>query len=182
MKHIRKSIKNIHSHLLVTDTDTDTKKMRTDTDTKKFENGYGYGYKKIWERIRIRIQNNLRADTDTDTVLIIFTDIVSVDGYLYPSDPAKNTSKSCKVTPKSEIACLYGKTEFLKHNEFLVLMNLCITVPNWRISCLHGANWHVKSLCAWLRESEKIKSVSLPKNWNYFGGWELLKFQMFNFQ
>ena len=84
MKHIRKSNKNIHSHLLVTD-------MDTDTDTKKIENGYGYGYKKIWERIRIRIriQKNLRADTDTDTdtVLIIFTDIVSVDGYLYPSDP-----------------------------------------------------------------------------------------------
>ena len=63
--------------------------MITDTDTnpKKFQDGYGY--KKISGRIRIRMQKISRADTDTnkDTIFVVFTDTVSVDGYLYPSDP-----------------------------------------------------------------------------------------------
>ena len=83
--------KNIHIKLLlvlITDTDTDT-------NTKKFQDGYGYGYKNILGRIQIRIQKNFRTDTDTQKFqdgygysFVIFTDTVSVDGYLYPSDPA----------------------------------------------------------------------------------------------
>jgi len=79
---IKRAPKNIHVNLLlITDTDTDT-------NTKKLKNGYGYGYKKISGRIRIRMQKIFRADTDTDTIFVIFTDTVSVDGYLYPPDPA----------------------------------------------------------------------------------------------
>ena len=35
------------------------------------------------------MQKISRADTDTntDTIFVVFTDTVSVDGYLYPSDP-----------------------------------------------------------------------------------------------
>ena len=33
------------------------------------------------------MQKISRADTDTDTIFAVFTDTVSVDGYLYPSDP-----------------------------------------------------------------------------------------------
>ena len=66
---IKRAPKNIHVNLLlITDTDTNTKKIE----------------KRIW----IRMQNIFRADTDTDTISVIFTDTVSVDGYLYPSDPA----------------------------------------------------------------------------------------------
>ena len=79
---IKRAPKNFHINLLlITDTDTDT-------NTKKLKNGYGYGYgyKKISGRIRIRIrmQKIFRADTDTntDTIFVIFTDTVSVDGYL----------------------------------------------------------------------------------------------------
>ena len=76
---IKRAPKNIHINLLlITDTDTNTKKLK---------NGYGYGYKKISGRIRIRMQKIFRADTDTDTISVIFTDTVSVDGYLYPPDP-----------------------------------------------------------------------------------------------
>ena len=77
---IKRAPKNIHVNLLlITDTDTNTKKLK---------NGYGYGYKKISGRIRIRMQKIFRADTDTDTIFVISTDTVSVDGYLYPPDPA----------------------------------------------------------------------------------------------
>ena len=60
----------------------------TDTDTQNFKNGYGY--KKISGRIQIRMQKISKKDTDTDTIFVVFTDTVSVDGYLYPSDPGKN--------------------------------------------------------------------------------------------
>ena len=59
---IKRAPKNVHINLL----------LITDTDTKKFQDGYGQGYK------------NFKADTDT--IFVIFTDTVSVDGYMYPSD------------------------------------------------------------------------------------------------
>ena len=73
---IKRAPKNIHINLLlITD---------TNTDAKKFKDGYGQGYK------------NFKADTDTetDTIFVIFTDTVSVDGYLYPPDPDFKSQKS----------------------------------------------------------------------------------------
>jgi len=37
------------------------------------------------------MQKISRADTNTDTIFVVFMDTVSVDGYLYPSDPEKKS-------------------------------------------------------------------------------------------
>ena len=53
------------------------------------------------------MQKNFRADTDTDTIFVIFTDTVSVDGYLYPSDPGCiRDVQSKSVGPLTGDSCL----------------------------------------------------------------------------